>query len=40
MVGMSILIADDNAMIRSMLERTIEQIGAFSIELAGNGSEA
>ena len=40
MVGMSILIADDNAMIRSMLERTIEQIGAFSIDFAGNGSEA
>ncbi|MEI8395504.1 MAG: response regulator [Rhodospirillaceae bacterium] len=40
MVGMRILIADDNATMRSMLEKFAGRIGRFDIDFAGNGKEA
>ena len=40
MIGMRVLIADDNAAMRTMLERVIEQLGVFKIDFAGNGNEA
>ena len=40
MVGMRILIADDNATMRAMIERVVERVGVFGIDFAGNGNEA
>ena len=40
MVGMRVLIADDNVTMRSMLEKFIGRIGKFDIDFAGNGREA
>jgi two-component system chemotaxis response regulator CheY len=40
MAGMNILIADDNATMRVMLEKQIERLGVFDIDFAGNGAEA
>ena len=40
MAGMQILIADDNATMRAMIERVVERVGVFGIDFAGNGNEA
>ncbi len=40
MVGMKVLIADDNVTMRTMLERHVATIGKFDVDFAGNGNEA
>ena len=40
MVGMRILVADDNVTMRMIIEKAINKVGKFQIEFAGNGNEA
>ena len=40
MDSLKILVVDDEVPIRELLKRGLSQLGNFSVEIAGNGSEA